>query len=460
MARPSDEGVYSARIDDGLTIETSSSSVVKVEPDTDPPTLLSGWSYDGRKAVVSFSELVDAASATNAANYQISGTAVTSVALEADGKSVVLNLTARPRGPLVVRVSNVKDLAQNPIAAGAIISAVPLDLSLHDFATYQPYSASYDGNVAVFVGGGADIWGTSDSFLYAWMRVTNDFDYRMRVRSVTDTDESGFARAGLMVRDSVDAKGGREMTVAVNAGNSVQVLKRSEVSHDTESYPPNPLPSAYGSNSWVRLQRAGQEFRSYSSSNGMDWVLLSRFNAATDFSPPLSSALFFGVAVCGHSASATTSALVSDLTSVPVSPRGGSPSAGTVSAGSGGSLDNVEFRVCRSLSLALLEYRRNEFARASVRAQRYIAYPGNNDPRIAAARLILAMACSRLHQTVEAKAQLAEGSKLVSARFKAGLEPGNAEQGFWFDWAFAQALLREAEGVIDSVQVPKLQDAR
>ena len=41
-----------------------------------------------------------------------------------------------------------------------------------------------DGKITV-VGGGSDIWNTSDNFHYAYFKVTGDFDYVVKVESLT-----------------------------------------------------------------------------------------------------------------------------------------------------------------------------------------------------------------------------------------------------------------------------------
>jgi len=64
------------------------------------------------------------------------------------------------------------------------------------------------------------------------------------------------SRSGLMVRDALQDGGnnsqGHQVTVAVNAANTYQVLLRnvSFNSAGTQSLPPNPLPVAFGTNSW------------------------------------------------------------------------------------------------------------------------------------------------------------------------------------------------------------------
>ena len=51
--------------------------------------------------------------------------------------------------------------------------------------------------------GGADIWGTSDQFRYAYQQRTGDFDISVRVESLTQADL--YSKAGLMARESLAA---------------------------------------------------------------------------------------------------------------------------------------------------------------------------------------------------------------------------------------------------------------
>ena len=102
-----------------------------------------------------------------------------------------------------------------------------------------------------------------------------------------------------------------------------------------------------------------------------------------------------------------------------------------------------------SISVALMEYRRGNYAEAEEWCRRCLAYPGDNPPRVATARVILAMSCHQLGQTEEAASELAQGRESIQGKFNDGLDPGSAAHGFWFDWVFARILLREATTLIE-----------
>jgi hypothetical protein len=58
-----------------------------------------------------------------------------------------------------------------------------------------------DNGTFIIQGAGADIWGSADSFQFVHAPVTGNFQTTWNVKSLDDTDP--FAKAGLMIRDSV-----------------------------------------------------------------------------------------------------------------------------------------------------------------------------------------------------------------------------------------------------------------
>jgi len=98
----------------------------------------------------------------------------------------------------------------------------------------------------------------------------------------------------------------------------------------------------------------------------------------------------------------------------------------------------------RSLAMALLEYRRGNYAEALKWSQRCLAYPEANAPRVTTARLILAMANFQLGQGAAAQADLKAAREIVEGKARSPADRGSPIHGFWFDWAFARILLREA----------------
>jgi hypothetical protein len=102
----------------------------------------------------------------------------------------------------------------------------------------------------------------------------------------------------------------------------------------------------------------------------------------------------------------------------------------------------------RSVSLALLEYRRGDYTKAANWCRRCLAYQEHNAPRSATAHVILAMSCWQMGQKAEAQSELEQGREMIESKFKNRLDRGSGVQGFWFDWVFARILLREAKGLV------------
>jgi regulation of enolase protein 1 (concanavalin A-like superfamily) len=115
------------------------------------------------------------------------------------------------------------------------------------------------------IGSGADIWDASDSFTYAFQPRTGDFSITARVVSVENTD--GWAKAGVMVRATLDAASEHAMVVGT-AGNGVHFQFRpSAGAGSTDS--PTTLPAVPA---WVRLTRAGTTVTAAASTDGTTWM--------------------------------------------------------------------------------------------------------------------------------------------------------------------------------------------
>lgn len=322
----SDAGTYSVQVYNNFSSIVSSNCVVTYLADTNPPTIYGVYSYRGGSVGVQFDKPVDPASATAIGNYTVSGATVTSATLNPDGASVALALASPIVGQFVVTVNNVRDAVGNTIAANSKATNTVLNLTTLAFgdANSQPYSATYNGNFAALIAGGSDLYGAGDNFVFEYMPVTNNFDYCMRIFSIMN-DGQAFNRSGLMVRDSLTNIYSHMILVARNGGpnagntapDSAQVTLRliyNDTNDLTLSEPPNPLPAFYGSNSWVRLQRLGNVYTSYYSSNGVDWVQLYQFDGSVAGDGMFTNSVqYLGMATCAHNASLTTSNLVCDL---------------------------------------------------------------------------------------------------------------------------------------------------
>jgi len=155
------------------------------------------------------------------------------------------------------------------------------------------------------VAGGADIWEKSDQFHFVCKQVTNDFDITIRVESFKSAHL--YSKAGLMIRETLNADsphlmflvfadnsprnnnlGAYEMQFRSVAGGLCQAIYPAV-------RPPAPpeFPAAYP-NSWLRVERRGNRFSAFGSTDGKTWRLYAVQNLM------LPATLYVGPALTSH----------------------------------------------------------------------------------------------------------------------------------------------------------------
>jgi hypothetical protein len=155
------------------------------------------------------------------------------------------------------------------------------------------------------IAGGADIWEKSDQFHFLCKQVSGDFDIAVRVESFTPAHL--YSKAGLMIREALSADsphlmflvfadnaprnnnlGAYEMQFRRVAGGECQAIYPAQK-------PPAPpeFPAAYP-NSWLRVERRGDQFSAFASTDGKRWKLYAAQML------PLSSMVYVGPALTSH----------------------------------------------------------------------------------------------------------------------------------------------------------------
>jgi hypothetical protein len=181
------------------------------------------------------------------------------------------------------------------------------------------------GKVYVVVGGGSDIWGNADSFHYAYMPVKGNFDYVVRVQDLQGPD--AWTKAELMAR--VDDGSGMPQAgdpfiagmVTRPAGqNQIGPQIRTERDGLADWTSPTGTPRPIFPDTWLRMERLGNVFYQYYSTNGTDWNLWRPFGGTLDTAgstPPAGdnqtvftnawpTTVLFGLAVTAHNDSDAT----------------------------------------------------------------------------------------------------------------------------------------------------------
>ncbi len=128
-----------------------------------------------------------------------------------------------------------------------------------------PGSTSVSSGTWTVRGSGANIWGSSDELQFAYQQVTGDFDISVRASSLQNVN--AWSKAGLMVRESMDANA-RNAFVMMTPSGDRYFQSRTTAGGSTSR-------KAAGSGAapvWFRLVRQGTKFTGYVSSNGTSWT--------------------------------------------------------------------------------------------------------------------------------------------------------------------------------------------
>jgi len=151
---------------------------------------------------------------------------------------------------------------------------------------------------------GADIWGQSDEFHFAYKTLSGQGSMIAKVVSITDTHNS--AKAAVMIRDTL-APDSKYWMAAVTPGSGVIADYRAETGENVQGVESQPdITAPY----WVKVERnlAGN-FTAYSSANGSTWQKLGVAELI-----PMGSNVHIGLALTAHNASATCEAVISNVT--------------------------------------------------------------------------------------------------------------------------------------------------
>ena len=158
-------------------------------------------------------------------------------------------------------------------------------------------SFSQSGGTFTVAGSGSDIWTTGDQFHYAWQNASGDLDVIARVASEQQT--SGFAKAGVMVRESL-ATNSIEASVLLTPTNGVAMEIRPTTgasSINVAGWVKGPVPPQ-----WVKLSRVGNTFTASYSVDGSAWTQIASTNVTMNVGATV------GMAVTAHNNAALNTA--------------------------------------------------------------------------------------------------------------------------------------------------------
>ncbi len=152
---------------------------------------------------------------------------------------------------------------------------------------------------------GADIWGTSDQFRYAYKNLSGDGSMVVRVDSIVRSNE--WAKAGVMIRETLDGGSAHAFMAATpEPAHGLSFQRRpvaNEASTNTDVADIN-LPE------WVKLTRTGNIFTAQYSADGVTWLDVT---PAAPVDIPMNANVYIGMAVTSHDAAVSTAAEFADV---------------------------------------------------------------------------------------------------------------------------------------------------
>ena len=277
--------------------------------------------FTGGSAAVEVGLVVDKPLDTTAslalANFHLNSGTVTAARYVANSsgnasleRGIVLSTTGlTPGASYTLTVSGLKDLNGNVSSA----ATVPVKVSKMTWSGLGVQDPAYPNDVVAVADGGFDVnsggngfWATDDDVTYVYETATGDFD---KVVQVAYQDaSSNWARAGLMVRESLDGDGtlaSRYQEVNADPGpikydgtpsnNSFETNRRIHTGDATTSSNSSGTPKY--PNVWVRLQRIGSIIHMYRSDDGLTWNQLgfTDYDPADGTGSPLPAQMYVGI---------------------------------------------------------------------------------------------------------------------------------------------------------------------
>jgi hypothetical protein len=166
-------------------------------------------------------------------------------------------------------------------------------------------SASFNSGTYTIQGAGAGVYASSDAFRYVYQSSSGDCSVIARVQSLMNPSVS--AKSGVMIRESLAANA-RCAGIYVTPSSGIQFIWRTNTGSMVSIATKTGLVAPY----WVRLNRTGNSFAAYHSSNGTTWTKLS-----TNKTISMAASAYIGTAVTSGTTSALATAVFTNETTSP-----------------------------------------------------------------------------------------------------------------------------------------------
>ncbi len=174
---------------------------------------------------------------------------------------------------------------------------LPAGWSGQDIATKLPGyggTCGYQNNTFISTNYGSGIDDTADSFYFIYKSLTGDGTIIARVNTTLTTPGVGYCRAGVMMRNTLDADSANvNMLIGPGSGNiGAQSGTRSTAGGGSFAVNAGikPIPNSY----WVKIVRAGNTFTSSIAPDGLTWKQVQSVTV------DMNSTIYIGLASSGY----------------------------------------------------------------------------------------------------------------------------------------------------------------
>ncbi len=171
-------------------------------------------------------------------------------------------------------------------------------------AKTQRGNSSFKNEKIIMKAGGSDVWGTNDEFRFGYIELKGDFDVSVQVLNLTKPQL--YTKAGIMARTDL-SDNSRHVYFQVFPDNSprnnnnggAEFQYRAEKGGEMKAIYPNQETAGAKfdvnfPDTWIRLTREGNVFKSYMSNDNKNWHLYSAYQQK------MPNKLLVGLAVTSH----------------------------------------------------------------------------------------------------------------------------------------------------------------
>lgn len=208
--------------------------------------------------------------------------------------------------------ANSAQASAKPLATGALPSGWSrVDIGSTSGSTGY---ANVSGGTFVATGYGTKFGGTADNLAFTYKTVSGDVTITTRISAISGT----LLKTGLMMRETLSANAKAVTMNLGNAGWRFASMGTRSTAGGTMSFV---LGNTYTwTPAWFRIQRVGNVFTAYESSDGVTWFTVGSSTVT------MSSTIYIGMAICPGSATASNTTTFDNFTSTKSAPSDLNPS--------------------------------------------------------------------------------------------------------------------------------------